>query len=57
LEEKTLDRFILVPYEIQGKDGKIVIKEDANLKEIKMGCIKDYVEKNIDEIDVLIKVE
>jgi hypothetical protein len=22
-----------------------------------MGCIKDYVEKNIDEIDVLIKVE
>lgn len=52
-----LDKFILVPYEIQGKDGKIVIKEDANLKEIKMGCIKDYVEKNIDEIDVLIKVE
>ena len=52
-----LDKFILVPYEIKGKDGKIIAKEDANMKEIKIGCIKDYAEQNIDDIDVLIKIE
>lgn len=52
-----LDRFILVPYEIQGKDGKIIVRENSDLKEIKMGCVKDYVEKNIDDFDVLIKIE
>lgn len=52
-----LDRFILVPYEIKGIDGKIIIREDSNMQQIKMGCITDYVEQNIDDIDVLIKLD
>lgn len=51
-----LDRFILVPYEIKGKDGKIVIREDSNMQEIRIGCLKDYIEQNIEEFDVLIKI-
>lgn len=52
-----LDKFVLVPYEIQGKDGKILIKDDINATQIKMGCIQDYIEQNVDDFDVLIKLD
>lgn len=52
-----LDKFVLVPYEIQGKDGKILIKEDINATQIKIGCIQDYIEQNTDDFEVILKLE
>ena len=52
-----LDKFILVPYEIQGKDGKIIIKECSTTEQIKYACVQDYVEKNLDDFEVILKLE
>ncbi len=44
-----MEKFILVPYELQGKQGKIVVKE-GRTEEIKEFCVIDTLEKDIKEL-------
>lgn len=52
-----LDRFILVPYEIKGQKGQIIVKEDVSTEEMKKGCIQDYIENNYNEYEIVIKFD
>lgn len=40
-----MDRYILVSYELQGKEGKILVREGTTEEEIKQICVIDRLEK------------
>lgn len=40
-----MDKFVLVPYELKGKKGKIVVKEETPIEFIKEYCVIDRLEK------------
>lgn len=45
-----MEKFILVPYELQGKNGKIVVKDGKTEEEIKEFCVINSLEKDIKEL-------
>ena len=45
-----MEKFILVPYELQGKNGKIVVKEEKAEEEIKEFCVINCLEKDIEKL-------
>lgn len=42
-----MEKFILVPYELQGIDGKIVVKDGKTEEEIKEFCVLNSLENEI----------
>lgn len=40
-----MDKYVLVPYELQGKEGKIVVKEGTPIEFIEDYCVIDTLEK------------
>lgn len=45
-----MEKFILVPYELQGKSGKIVVREGKTEEEIKEFCVINSLEKDIEKL-------
>ncbi|MBO6233232.1 MAG: hypothetical protein J6N78_04155 [Clostridia bacterium] len=40
-----MDKYVLVPYELKGKEGKIVVKEGTPIEDIQEYCVIDRLEK------------
>lgn len=40
-----MDKYVLVPYELKGKNGKIVVKEGTPIEDIQDYCVIDRLEK------------
>lgn len=40
-----MDKYVLVPYELKGKEGKIVVKEGTPIEDIQEYCAIDRLEK------------
>jgi hypothetical protein len=40
-----MDKFVLVPYELKGKKGKIIVKEGTPIEFIEDYCVIDRLEK------------
>lgn len=51
-----MEKFILVPYELQGKNGKIVVREGKTEERIKEFCVINSLEKDIKELSKNVKL-
>lgn len=40
-----MDKYVLVPYELKGKEGKIIVKDGTPIEFIKEYCVIDRLEK------------
>lgn len=40
-----MNKYILVPYELKGKEGKIIVKEGIPIENIKEYCVIDRLEQ------------
>ena len=52
-----MEKFILVPYELQGTNGKIVVREGKTEEEIKEFCVIDSLENDIKELAKEVKLK
>lgn len=52
-----MDKFILITYELQGKEGKILVREGKTEREIKEYCVIDRLEKINKENHLVSKVK
>ena len=52
-----MDQFILVPYELQGKEGKIIVREGTPEEQIREYCVIDIMEKSKDKLKEKVNIK